>query len=147
MQNDVGAPIDGSAAIWTRKRVIRHERNAVIVGNGAHRFDVQDVDLRVSERFGKDALRLRRNRTPDGVVVANVHEDRVDANLTKGNVELIDGAAVERRGRDELVAGAHKRKQRDVLGRLSGCSCNCPDAVLKSGDALLKYSDRRINAP
>ena len=59
------------------------------MGNGAHRFDVQDVDLRVSERFGKDALRLRRDRTPDGVVVANVHEDRIDANLTKGNVELL----------------------------------------------------------
>ena len=115
------------------------------MGDGAHRLDVQDVYLRVSERFGKDALRPGRNRTLDGVVVANVHEPRIDANLAKGDVELIDGTAVQGRRGDELVAGVHQREESDMLGRLPGCSRNGPNAVFKGGYTLLENRDRRVH--
>ena len=32
-----------------------------------------------------------------------------------------------------------------MLSRLSGCSRNCPDAILKSGYALFEHGDRRVH--
>ena len=97
MQDDIRAPIDWTAAVWACKRVIDHQWNTVLVGNGADGLDVQDVDLRVAERFGKNALGLRRDRASDAFMVADVHEHRIDANLAKGDIELVDSATVQGR--------------------------------------------------
>ena len=67
------------------------------MSDGAHGLNIEDIDFRVSERFGKDALRPWCDCTPDGIVVADVHKNWIDANLAKGNVELVNSAAVKRR--------------------------------------------------
>ena len=64
---------------------------------------VQDVDLRVAKRFGKNALRFRRDRASDAFVIADVHEDRIDTNPAKGDIELINSSAVQGRRNDELI--------------------------------------------
>jgi hypothetical protein len=115
MHHDVRTPIDWAAAVRAREGVVDDQRNIVLVGNARYRFDIEHVDLRIAEGFGKDAFRLRRDRAPDGLQVADVDEDRIDPDFSEGDVELVDGAAVQGGRSDEFVAGIHQGKKRDVL--------------------------------
>jgi hypothetical protein len=108
-------------------------------------LDVEHVDLRIAQRLGKDALRLRRDGAPHGVEIADVDESWDDAHLAEGHVELVDGAAVQGSRSNELVARIHQRKKRDVLCRLTGSRGHGTDAVFERGDALLEHGDRRVH--
>ena len=145
MHHDVGAKVDRPAQVRAGEGVVHHQRDAVVVRDLRHRLYVEHVDLRVAERLGEDALGLRPDGMADRVVVADVHEPGVDADLAELHVELVDGAAVEGTRGDELVARVHQRDERDVLRRLAGGGRHGADAVLEGGDALLEHRHRRVH--
>ena len=107
-------------------------------------LDVGDLAGRVRDRLGEDQLGLVGDRR--GVVgrVACPDERRVDAEPAQRDVELGDRAAVEVRGRDDVVAGTGERGEGDELGAETGCRGDGPETALERRDALLEARDRRV---
>ena len=68
-------------------------------------FDVEDVGARDCRQSRRTAPWCRGDGRRDGVRVGEVDEGDVDAHPPQGHVELGVGAAVQRPGGDDLVAG------------------------------------------
>jgi hypothetical protein len=67
--------------------------------------------------------------------------------LRQGVVEEVVGAAVEARGRDDLVAGGGQVEDRRGLRGLPGGVSERPDAAFEGGDPLLQDVGRRVHDP
>ena len=101
--------------------------------------------LPISSR--KTALVLSSIARPKADGSRAVDEGRRDADLGQGVGEQVVGAAVERRRRDDVVAGAGEVEDRQRLGRLAAGEAEGRDAALERGDALLEDVGRRVHDP
>jgi len=117
------------------------------MGDLGDTLDVEDIDLGVAHDLGVEALGLVGDRAPPGVEVRGIDEAGVDSQLAKADVELLEGAAVEGRGGDELVAGLHQREEGDELSRLAGRGGEGADPVLERRHPLLEDGDGRVHDP
>ena len=60
VDHDVGAPLDRAAQVRRRERVVDDQRQVVLVRDGRHGLDVQDVPARVADGLAEERLRVRR---------------------------------------------------------------------------------------
>src|SRR5690606_5895278 len=72
------------------------------------------------------------------------HEGGLHAEAAQGDVELGDGAAVQLRGGDDVVARAHQCREGDELGAHPGGGGDRADPALEGGDALLEGGGRGV---
>src|SRR6185503_6917685 len=74
-------------------------------------------------------------------------EGRLDAELPQVDVQQGVRAAVEGRGRDDVVAGAAQSEDRGRLGRLAGRAGERRAPALDRRHALLEHGNRRVGDP
>ena len=127
--------------------VVDDDRHAPGVGHVGDRGEVVDVEPRVADELEEDRLGLLVDGAPEGRRVGAVDVGRRDADLGQGVGEQVVGAAVERRRRHDVVAGAGEVEDRQRLGRLAGCESERGHAALERGDALLEDVGRRVHDP
>ena len=106
-----------------------------------------DVEPRVADQLEEDRLGLLVDRPAEGRRIGAVDVGRRDADLRQGVGEQVVRAAVERRRRDDVVAGPGEVEDRQRLGRLAGGDAEGRDAALERGDALLEDVGRRVHDP
>ena len=95
------------------------------------------------QRVGEADIRLTKYEI-DRLVVGGVgacHEGGVDAEAAQGHVQLGDGAAVQLRGGDDVVALLAERREGDELGSHAGGGRHRADTAFEGGDALLQRGD------
>jgi hypothetical protein len=56
----------------------------------------------------------------------------------------IDGAAIEGRGRNNVIAGIQQRSNGEVHRRHAACGANRADAIFQRRQAFLQHGRRRI---
>ena len=79
VHHDVGAVIDRPAHVGRRESVVDHQRNAVLVRDLGHRFDVEHVAARIADRLAVEALRLRRDGLAEILRIVRLDELHVVA--------------------------------------------------------------------
>ena len=113
VHGDVGAVVEHAAAERRRHGVVDDQRQALGVRRVGPGLDVDDVELRVADRLGEHEARLvvgQLGRPTSGSV--GVGEPHLDAVLRQRVREQVVGAAVQRRDRDDVVAGAREVEHR-----------------------------------
>ena len=115
MHDDVGAIVDRLAQIRRRQRVVDDQRHAGALGDLGDRLDVGDDAARIGDRLDEDRLGLGRDRALEGRDVVGLGPDHVPAEVLEGVVELVDRAAIELLGGDELVARLHQAVEDEHL--------------------------------
>src|SRR5216684_1832958 len=80
----------------------------------------------------------------EAVVIARLDEGRGDAEARQGVGEQIDGAAVERGGRDDVVAGAEQRGDGEMHRGHAARGAHRADARLERREPLLQHGRRRV---
>ena len=108
-------------------------------------LDVDDVELRVADRLGEDEARLVVGQAGDRVRVVRIGEAHLDAVLRQRVREQVVGAAVERRDRDDVVAGAREVEHRVGDGGLAGGRGAGGEPALERRDALLEDVPGRVH--
>lgn len=79
------------------------------------------------------------------VRVVSVDELCVDAEARERDLELVVGAAVEVRGRDDVVAGMGEGGNGHELRRLAGSGRDSRDAALERRHAFLEHIHGRLS--
>ncbi len=87
MNDDVRAMFDRSHEVRARECVVDDERNAVLMGDFRHRFDVQNVAARIADRLGIERLGLRRNRFAEIFRIGRIDEFHVNADFFERNAQ------------------------------------------------------------
>ena len=93
----------------------------------------------------KNAFVFGADRLPPRVRVVGIDPGQLDAHLAQQVLELVHRAAVERRGRDDVVARLQQREQR---GRLRGDPAgerHRAGAALEVRHPLLEHRDGRVH--
>ncbi len=125
--------------------VVDDERQTVLVGDAGELLDVGDVELGIAERLGVDGAGLAVDGGAQAVEVVGVDEADGDAQARQRVVEEVVGAAVERGGGDDLVAGSARVVNGQRLGGLAGGGGQRRDAAFERGDALLEDVGGRVH--
>ena len=85
------------------------------------------------------------DRALPGVDVVRVDPGQLDGHLPQQVFELVDRPAVERRGRDDVVAGCQEREEgRRLCGDAAGEGDRAA-AAFEVRHALLEHGDRRVH--
>ena len=106
---------------------------------------VDDVELRVADRLGEHEARLVVGQPGDGVRVVGVGPAHLDAVLRQRVREQVVGAAVQRRDRDDVVAGPRDVEHGVRHGRLAGGRRAGREPALERRDALLEDVPGRVH--
>ena len=148
VHDDVGAVLEGADQIGGRDGVVDDQRDAVLVRDIGDRPDVEDVDARVADGLGEEQLGVRAHRAlPLGRVVLVLDEGDLDPELRERVLEEVVGAAVDRAGGDEVVAGLRDVQDREGRRRLAARQQEGAGAALERGDALLDHCLGRVHDP
>ena len=123
------------------------KRDAGVVCHRRGPLDVQGVQRGVADGLGVHGFGPVGDRVAQGVKVRGVDELDVYADLGQGVVELVVGAAVELRGRDDLISSPHDVQDRQRLGRLARGGRERADALLQRGYALLEDVGGGVHDP
>ncbi len=119
------------------RRVVDDQRQVVLVRDPGQRLDVGHVKLGIAESLGVYGFGFLADRLSQAVEIVGIDEADIDAQLGQRVVEKVVGAAVERGGGNDLVAGAGQRGDRKRLRRLAGSG---------SQSALRRLPERRCAA-
>ncbi len=137
--DDVGAPLDRAVQVRRRDRRVDDERQLVRVRHirrGPRGRRSRRTGWRSSRRTPPWSWSGDRGGVVGGVGAAD--ERGVDAEPAQGHVELGDRAAVEVRGRDDVVAGAGERREGDELRREPTARSRPRRGRSRGRDALLE---------
>ena len=146
VDDDVGAPLDGTAQRGRRRGVVDHQAAA-----RARARSRPAARCRRMSSLGLPSVSVytRLGAAVDGraqaVEVVGIDEPHRDAQLRQRVVEQVVGAAVERSGGDDLVARRGQRDDGERLRRLARGQRQPRDAAFERGNALLEDVGGRVH--
>ena len=105
MHHDVGAVLDRPAEEGRGEGVVDHQRQIVFVSDGGDRLDVEHVHARVADGLAVERAGARSDGGAEILGIVGIDEGGLNAEAAKADIELRVGAAVQRLGGDDLVAG------------------------------------------
>ena len=145
MHHDVGSVLEGPDEVGRRDGVVDDERDAVGPGDLRDGGDVDEVVLRVRDRLDEDRLRLGPDQPFPLVAVGGVaHIVGEDAETRERAVEEDARAAVDARGREDVLARPGEPEQQRRDRRLTRTHDDRARAALERGDAALRDLVGRI---
>ena len=147
MYHYVGAELDWPHKIGCGKCVVDNKRYAVTVSRLRYGLYVDDVRIRISERFYEYRLGRGSYRLLKVADIARVDKCRRHPVGGQCVVEKIVAASVDCLGRYDVVAAARYVEQRvGYCGGSAGHS-QCGNTAFKCGDALFKYLLGAVGEP
>ena len=105
----------GRQKVQRREGVIDDQRKVMLVGNGGEFLDVEHVAAGVANRLAVERLGVLAHGPFPCVHIVWINPREADVHLLQKMLELVDGAAVERRRRHDVVARLEQREQRGHL--------------------------------
>ena len=117
MDNDIGTPFERAAQVGRGKGVVDDQRQLVFMRHRCHRLDVENVPARVADCLREKRLGVVTDRLAPGIGVVRVDPCQLHAHFPQQMLELVDRAAVQSRGRNNMVARLQQSKKGGGLGR------------------------------
>jgi hypothetical protein len=118
-----------------------HNRDARVVGDLGNGLKLGHVVARVADALNVDGLGLVVDGGGNVLGLVALDELGRDAEAREEHLELVVGATVQVRGRDDVVARVRQRRDGHELGGLAGRGGHGSNATLESGDSLLEDVD------
>ncbi len=87
--HEVGAVIERCHQVRRSERRINQQRQAVVVGDGANRRNVEHVQPRVAERLAEQQSGVGTHRGPPRIQIARVDKSRVDTKARQGKAQQV----------------------------------------------------------
>ena len=146
MHDDVGAVLERPDEVGRRHRVVDDQRHAGLLGDRRRcARDVDDDAAGIGDGFDEDRLGLVGVTAASKVgEIVRIGPDHAPAEVLVAVVELVDRAAIELLGGDELVARLQQRVEAQELGRVAGGDGERRRAALQRRDALLQHRVGRV---
>ena len=94
MNHDVAAVIDGPADVGRGEGVVDHQRQAVRVRDGRHRFDIENIAAWVADGLSVEELSVRANGLAEILRIVRLDESDVKPKAPETDIELRVSAAV-----------------------------------------------------
>ncbi len=145
MQHNVGSVIDGTGDIGCGEGVVDHQRNAIFVSDIGDGCDVQDIAARVSDGFAVEQTRFGGDGAPEVLRVVGIDEGEVVAQAAQGDIELREGSAVERTGRNDVATGFGDGGHGQELSSLPARQGQRRHAVFKRSQARFQHVRSRVH--
>src|SRR5579883_2937820 len=115
VDHDIGAVLDRTAQIGRGEGVVNDQRKIILVRHSRHRGDIEHVNSRVADGFAVDRAGARGDRAAKIISVFRIDKRGLNTEAAEAHVELRVRAAIERLGRDDLIARFEKAHQGDKL--------------------------------
>ena len=144
MHHDVGAELDRPAEIGGGEGVVDEQRNAGGMGDVRDLRDVEHLEARIADGLGDDQPGVGADGGPEAVEIARLDERRGDAEARQRVGEQIDGAAVERGRRNDVVAGVEQRGDGEVHRGHAARRADRADAGFQRRQPFLQHGGRRV---
>ena len=109
-----------------------------------HRLQVEDFEPGIADGLSEDKARLGPDRGLEAGKVARRHETGLDAEARQRMAEKIDAAAIERRGRHDMAAGAHQGGDGKMQCAMPARGRYRADPAFEGRDPLLEHGDGGI---
>ena len=151
MHHDIGAMIERPRDVGRGERVVDDQRNAVLVRDFRDRRDIQNVAARIADGLAIQHPGFGRDRFAEIFRIVGLDEYEVIAKTPHRDVELREGAAIERARGDNLVArrGDRSSSARNCaacpLDRPSAATPFSSDATRSSSTAVVGFMMRRVD--
>ena len=139
MHDDVHAPIERFAQHGGREGIVVRIHDAVFFGDVRDLFKINDFNGRVRDRFGIDKFGFFVDELFNvlgGIV--GVEKAGLNAELGQGDRKKVETAAVDRRGRDDVIAGAAQRERHEQDRRHSRRAADRRNAPFQRRDLALE---------
>ena len=144
VDDDVRAVLDGANQVGGGQGCVHDQGDACLVCDLCEAFQVGNLAGGVRHDFGVDCLGvLGQCRLVVGGVGSG-NEGGLNAEAAQGHVQLGDGAAVELRRSNNVVALLTQSREGDELGSHTGGGCYRTDTAFEGGDALLQRGDSGV---
>ena len=141
MNDDVSAPLQGLNQVRRSNRVVHDQWDAIFVRNTGNSLDVENVVLRIRNRFAKESLRVRTNGVlPLLKVVGVINEGHFDAELWQRVVEQVVRAAIQAGAGHNVVADLRQVQDGQRFGSLTAANQQSGNSTFEGGDALFNDS-------
>ncbi len=123
MRHDICPVFDRPAENRGRKGVVDHQGNPAVMCRSGPGFDVQHRECGIGNGFPEDRLCIGTDRRPDFFIRAVGRQERhIHAHAFHGRADEIEGSAVDRTGRHDVVPRTGDVEQRhEVCGLSRGC--------------------------
>ena len=105
VDHNVYAVLNGAQQIGRCKGAVRHQRNAVLVGDLGQGLNVHQVRIGVAQGLKKDQLGVVLNGVLKILQIVRVNKSRLDPVLREGVLQVVVSAAVNGLGADNMVTG------------------------------------------
>ena len=128
----------GRAKDGGRGGIVDDQGHALLVSDAGQLLDVGNVELGIAQGLGVDGPGFRVDGSSQAVEVVGIGKAHLNAEPRQGVVEKVVGAAVERGGGDDFVAGAGQGEDGQGLGGLAGGGGQGRRSSFEGGDALLE---------
>ena len=144
VHDDVGAMLDRAAEIGRGKGVVDQERNAGRMRDLRNPGNIEHLEAWIADGLADHEPGLRRDRRTEGVEIARLDECGRDAEAGQGVREQVDGAAVERGGGDDMIAGIEQRRDRQMHRGHAARGADRADAALQRRQPFLEHCRGRV---
>ena len=148
VDDDVRTPFEGVAQVARgTERIVRDEGHVVAFGQLSQCFEIGHRTSGIAHALGVDRLRASVDQRLEVLGAFASGDAAVDAEPAQRNAELGEGAAVEERRGDDVVALGRQREHGDEYGRHARRDGQRPHGTVQGGDALLVYGRSRVLQP
>ena len=105
VDHNVYAVLNGTQQIGRCKGAVRHQRNAVLVGDLSQRLNVHQVRIGVAQGLKEDQLGVVLNGILKILQIVRINKSSLDPVLREGVLQVVVSAAVNGLGADNMVTG------------------------------------------
>src|SRR5690625_4312600 len=117
------------------------------LGDLRQRRQIDHLEPRIAHNLGEEQAGFRSDRLLEGGRIARVDEGRLDPEAGQSVGKEIEGAAVKRRGGDDVSSLAHQCGDRKEESGMAGGGSETGDPAVQRRYSLLEDRDRGIADP
>ena len=144
MHDDVGTQAQGIAQKGRRHRVVNHQRHTMRVGDLGHGGNVEHDQTRIAQTLGKDGARVGSHGRSKSLGLRGIDKAGFNTKARQVYRQHRDTAAIERTGRDHMIALLQDGHQRHRLRSHAAGRRQCGTATLQRRHTLFEGRHRRV---
>ena len=147
VDNDVGAPLEGTIEDRGERSVIDDERDAGFLCDGGYFLHRENIERRIAETFAEEGFGVGLEGAFEGVGIGGVDEVHLDTQFRQRVVEEIVGSSVELGDGDDVIPAAGDIEDGVGDGGLARGVGEGARATFEGGHTLLEHIGGRIHDP
>ncbi len=144
IHDDVGAKLDRTAEKGRRERVVDQQRDFRLMRDVGNVRNIQHLEAGIADGLRDHEPGVGLDCRAKSIERARLDESGGDAETRQRMREQIDGAAIERGGGDDMVAGVKQGSDGEMQRGHAARRADRADAAFQRGKPLFKHRRGRV---